>query len=251
MSEVTIDGQKAIVVDGGAGDPFAAKAAEASNGAAVEKPADGAVETKPEAVKPEVVKVGVTQEELQAALRAQQSQYDKTIQKFQETAKAASQRAKDVERTAKLSADDLTDAEKDLLKGKWALEDREEALTEAEEANEAFFRTVYIGRLAAANEQYGVTAEQLEALSEPEEMDAVCLRAELAYFKAGKHLTLQEALSQPEPKKEEPVPAGASAPTDVGGTGVTAPPPELSKGRGIDAMVESLKALPVAQFKWN
>lgn len=262
------------VVNGGANDPFAAKPAESSpQGGASDGKAGDASATSAQADKTAVTPVipqsvtdtkpvdAVSREEfdkLVTAARAAQSAADKQANLLREQLKTEKAQRTRIERDSKLSNEELSDAEKELLRGTWALEDKEADLEEREAANEELFRTIYIARSLSTAEKFGVTAEQLEACTEPEEMDIVCLRAETEFYRSGKHLTLAEALAatpnggdKPVVEDASKVPAGAQAPTDLGGGGLAEPPTTLSTGRGINALMESLKATPAVSRSFN
>lgn len=186
-----------------------------------------------------------------SALRTQQSSYDKRIDALQKDLKESREAAARSEREAKLNNEDLTDEEKATLRKSWELEDKATALSAYETELDGYFRAIYATRLASDHAQFGVTAEELEQFSEPEEMDAFVAQKELDFYRSGRHLAPStntvpdRSVQAPGTTPNEPVaPAGASAPTDIGGNAPVSLPAELSKEVGPDAMLANLNKLP-------
>lgn len=185
------------------------------------------------------------------ALRAQQSSYDKRINALQDELKAAREASLKAEREAKLNNEDLTEEEREVLRNKWELEDEKQRLQAYEEELDGYFRTIYIAKLSETAAQFGVTADELAAINEPEEMDAYVAQKELEFYRSGKHLTTTtevpaktvETPSAPAATPSAPVPAGATAPTDLGGNAPLQPPAQLEDGVGMDVMARNLNKL--------
>lgn len=194
---------------------------------------------------------GLIKEEVGKALRGQQSSYDKRINELQtqlvEAQKAETQR----ERDSKLASDELTDEEKDLLREKWSLADEKAKLDEYADSLDAFYRTQYVASLVSEAGRYGVTADDLEALSEPEEMDRFVLEKELEFLRSGGSQVAANTVpantvvtpavtpNAPEPQ----APAGASAPSDLGGAAPDAPRAQPEQGMGLDVLARNLNSM--------
>lgn len=238
------DGSKASVPSIPAATPQSAPATPVEPGTS----APASVTPAAPAVDPNTL-AGLIKEEVGKALRSQQSSYDKRINELQsqlvEAQKAEAQR----ERDAKLASDELSDEEKDLLRTKWNLDDEKAKLDEYADSLDAFYRTQYVASLVSEAGRYGVTAEDLEAFSEPEDMDRFVLEKELEFFRSGAQVTntvpansvVTTAVtpSAPEPQ----APAGASAPSDLGGAAPDAPRPQLDQGRGLDVLSRNLNSM--------
>lgn len=180
------------------------------------------------------------------ALRNQQSGYDRRINALQEELKTAREAAIKAEREAKLGSDDLTDEEKDTLRRKYDLDDREAALKEYEGGLDNYYRQLVVAKLVETHGVYGVTPEALDAFDEPEEMESFATAKELEHYRSGGTATVQtrqvESTTKTEP--EENAPAGATAPSDVGGGPVYQPPAQLQQGAGSDILRSNLEKLP-------
>jgi len=208
-----------------------------------------AQELKPDAKPAEIDVQGLIKEAVGNALRSQQSAYDKRIAGLETAAKEAQEASRRAERDAKLNSPDLTEDERDVLKNKYALEDKQVELDAYADELDAYHRSIFIGALVQESGKFGVTVEQLEAFQEPDDMSAFVKDAELAWYKAGNAVTDQvpnRGIEQPNAQAAQPqVPAGASAPTDVGGMG--APPAPATKwddGQSPDSLARNLNSLP-------
>ena len=187
---------------------------------------------------------GLVNEKVGTALRSQQSSYDKRIQSLKDDLDAAREAAKKSEREGKLA--ELSDEEAAVLKDKWALEDERVALDAYSDELDNYFRAMYVANLVQQSGEFGVTAEELEQFIEPEEMDAFVKDKELDWFRSGKTVAAQvptRTVATPEAATQQ-VPAGASAPTDLGGGAPSAPPATLDQSIGPDAMAANLNKLP-------
>lgn len=189
----------------------------------------------------------------EAQRRAAQSVADKRIAALEADAKATREAAVKAAREARLSDEDLTDDEKVLLKRAFDLDDRKASMDEREAEVEKLFRVTLIANLVQEKGQFGVTADALEAMVEPEEMEQYAKDQELKFWRDGKSLPAAQAVipsgavtvSAPSPvANTPPAPAGASAPSDIGGTAAPSAPVVLSKEVGIDAMKHNIDSLP-------
>lgn len=188
---------------------------------------------------------GLVNEKVGTALRSQQSSYDKRLAAQETELKEAREAILRAERNGKLEG--LSDDEQDTLKNKWALEDKQRDLEEYETTLDDYWRAMYVAELVKDNTQFGVTAEDLTAFKEPEEMDNFVLRKENEFYRNGG--TRQVPTTQVTPgvtPSPDSVPAGVFAPTDVGGSAPSAPPAKLEDGVGMDVMARNMNAL-----KWE
>lgn len=200
---------------------------------------------------------GLVKENTGSALRNQQSSYDKRIEAMQADLRAAREAQVKSEREGKLSSDDLSDDEKAILRDKYALEDERQRLQEYDAAIETHYRAVYVAALVQDYAQFGVTGDALEQFSEPEEMDVFVKDKELEFYRSGQHVTtIIPSNSATAPgaaavPSEPAAPAGASAPTDLGGGAPSAPPAKPDTGLGIDSMARNLKSTPWTTIQFN
>ncbi len=117
-----------------------------------------------------------------------------------------------------------------------------------------FHRTVYVDSLSLEFGQYGVTKEALQSVETPEAMELYCERAKSTAL--GKQIdegapataTAAAAPAEPAPAPaaapEKPavaqVPAGAVAPSDVGGGQAPVETAKFNDGKSENAMQENL-----------
>lgn len=195
------------------------------------------------APKSEVDVAAVVREELGKALRAQQSNYDKKIDALNKELVAARETALKNERESKLNNEDISDEDKDVLRRSWALDDRQKELDEYDQELDVYFRTLYVAKLVETHQQFGVTAEELNAIEEPEEMDKYVADKELDFYRSGRTLS-SLPLETVIPGQTPAAPAGATAPTDIGGGAPAAPVRQLSTEQGSEAMRNNLELLP-------
>lgn len=141
----------------------------------------------------------------------------------------------------------LSDYEREeYLSGK-ELEDRRREVEEAAAEVDLIIKGQLVTSYIADYGKYGVDADDLESIEDPDEMERFCERAELKYYRDHGNRA-----SEPEPQKpaSKPVartaPAGASAPTDLGGTSPELAPDrgKPAEGVGRDAMAKTLANMP-------
>jgi len=182
-----------------------------------------------------------------------QSSYDKRVAALERERDEAREAIKNAQREAKLTSEDLTDDEKDILREKWKLED-ERALLDQEVAQaDLYYKSLYVAGLAQEYAQFGVTAEALEQFSEPEEMDNFVRDQELAFYKSGRVVTavVPSGTAVAAGATASNVPAGATAASDVGGGAPASAPKQPNSGTGIDAMKENLANLKWETVQWQ
>lgn len=193
----------------------------------------------------------LVKDEVGKALRSQQSSYDKRIAALEAEKEAAREAARKAERDAKLNNEELTEEERAVLRDRYALDDEREELNKYADDLDGYYRQLYVGGLLQDYGQFGVTAEELEAISEPEEMDVYVRDKELEFYRSGgvPSVTQQvpsRAVESPvAPQPQEQVPAGAVAPSDVSGPGAPpAPAPQWDQGVGPQSLARNLNNLP-------
>ncbi len=187
-------------------------------------------------------------EEAEKARRSQQSAYDKRIAALEDAQKAAQVEATRREREAKLENPDLTDDEKEILKRKWELDDERAELDKYHDSLEEYYHEQVVVAFAKDYAQYGVTADDLAAFKEPEDIERYCLEQELAFYRGGgtKPASATEQIpthtvETPGTQAVNPAPAGASAPSDSVGMPPAPIAPTFSKEKGIDAINNNLR----------
>jgi hypothetical protein len=188
-------------------------------------------------------------EKATSALRAQQSAYDKKLQALEDERKAEREAALKRDREAKLASDELTEEEKELLKGKWELEDLKKELDDYADTLDEYYQEQLIVKLTSEYAKYGVSAEDLAVIDDPDEMIRFAETKELEFYRNGGAATAQipTNIVSTETTPAEPapvVPAGSQAPSDVAGNPTSAPPPEMDKGQGMDSLRNNLAAQP-------
>jgi len=159
----------------------------------------------------------------------------------------------------KLQTDGLSEEEREGVLAKYAQDDEREELNKYREELVGFHRTVYIDSLAFEFGQYGVTRDSLEQIKTPEEMELVCERTKSAFVvEQAKNGVASPAPAAPAPATPAPapaaapasagvppaavpqVPAGATAPSDVGGGSAPVEPATFNDGKSSGAMQENL-----------
>lgn len=193
---------------------------------------------------------GLVNAKAEEVRRAEQSVRDKQVNTLREELKAAREAAIKAEREAKLNSEDLSDEEKETLRNKYALEDEKARIDAYAEEVDGMYKALVVAKLVESHGQFGVTEEALSAFDEPDEMEAFAKDKELEAYRSGT-LTAKTnqvpdravAASAAETETKEQVPAGASAPSDVGGGAPPAPPVQLSPEAGMDTLASNLSKL--------
>lgn len=188
----------------------------------------------------------------EATRRATQSSYDKTIQTLKDEIDNTKKEALRVEREGKLTSDDLSDDEKNLLRKKWELDDRASEIDTYQKTVDEYWMKVYRANLANEKAQYGVTVADLEAFTDENEMEKFALSKELEFYRDGKTVQIPSTAVTPQmtppavvvTTPETPAPAGATAPTDIGGGAVAMPQVKWEDGAGVDVMARNINRLP-------
>lgn len=175
---------------------------------------------------------------------------DKTISRLQTESAAEIKALREEVRTTQING--VPEEEREALRNKWAHDDRMAEVVAREEKVSAYDADVARYDFLVHYREFGVTEADL--LDKPvEELGEFCALKKAEHFER----LAQGVGTKPAPAsakqgapatqaKEEPkAPAGASAPSDVGGSPPPAKAPEFDKGQGRDAMLTNLGNLPV------
>ena len=190
----------------------------------------------------------------QDQLRTQQAGQDRAMaaqRKELEDIRAESVQAREEVREIKLHG--LSEDEQAKLKKQWEADDRLEGIDAYRDQVEGYHNDVDLIRLLNEYGQYGVTEEELKEIP-MEERELVCSMKRSTYWediatgktkpsetKNGQPSSGQPPPTQPSTATKEPVsPAGASAPSDAGGSGAPPQPPKFNDTQGPDAMAENI-----------
>lgn len=150
----------------------------------------------------------------------------------------------------------LTPEEQERMRRVWEQDDREASLDEYKASLDELAEAIMIQDLVQEYAAFGVTPEALEGMSEAD-ATAFCKDAELQYWRdvaSGKRKAPTEGAAPSREKKTtaartapaRKAPAGASAPTDVGGAGgapTGSQKGQPSEGQGIEAMAATMENL--------
>lgn len=194
--------------------------------------------------------------ESQVAERAaeQRRGLDKTISRLQTEHTAEMKALREEVRQTQING--VPEEEREALRNKWTHDDRMSEVNAREDQVRAYDADVT--RFAALTEyrEFGVTEADL--LDKPvEEIETFCLQKKAEHFEKLAQGAATKATAPPPKqeaapatadsgtKEEKKAPAGASAPSDVGGTPPAPKAPEFNPGQGRDSMLENLKNLPV------
>ena len=185
---------------------------------------------------------------VEGALRSQQSVYDRQASALTTRLEEAAQGNSTLtQKIRELETRDLTEEERQVVMDKFAQDDERTALDSYRSELDTFHKDLAIMSLMHEFRGYGVEEDALRALETPEEMQAFSLEAKATFLEKvleeGKAAPAQlETPIQPTPpttgtaataapaKPEPQVPAGATAPTDIGSSGAPEQPKGFSQG---------------------
>lgn len=189
-------------------------------------------------------------EQVNAQVTAARKGLDQTITRLQKEHTEEIKTLRQELRETKLVG--MEEDEKKVLLEKWAYDDRKAELDEYAKTLEGYDQDLMIASLVLKFGQYGVTEADLAEKSVAE-MELACAETKAAYFEKLAQGGIHAAASQkppvgavpPVPAQPAPVvPAGLTAPSDVG-SGTPAPQEqEFDKGQGREVMFKNLKNLP-------
>lgn len=240
MEDTSGGGNVQVVEPGSADDPFSTQTAP------VEPPADPAATPEPvtpsqpadDPDKPEPTGDGQDllklEEFIQGRVASAHSGLDKRINfltkqnssledKLTESLKAS----QDAERRAR--AEGATDEEKEVLERHWELEDRAKGLDARTEVVDKYRLHVTAFDLVSRFGKYGLTAETIADAETPEEMEVLAERTAREFLEKG--------------GKPAEGPAGAKAPSDLGGSPAAPAPFKLGTEQGVEGMAANVKNL--------
>ncbi len=217
----------------------------------------------------------VREEAEESARRAAQSAQDKhnaqvtrQLEESKEHADALTKQMRD------LQSRELTEDERVKVQKTWAQEDERTELDAYKNTLVDMHRTVFTDSLLLDYKDFGITRTALDKVETPEEMELYCEQQKSAFLE--KKLSDGQAPAQPaataavtpppvapaapvvpvtapaatpvpvQPKPNAGVPAGASAPSDIGTSGVTEDGKKFSEESNTQAMRDNLK-----NMDWN
>jgi len=241
MEDPSGGGNVTVVEPGSTGDPFTA-----GNAPVVEPPADPPATPEPvtpsqpanDPDKPKPTGEGQDllklEEFIQGRVATAHSGLDKRINvltkqnssledKLTESLKAS----QDAERRAR--AEGATDEEKAVLERHWELDDRAKLLDVRTGVVDKFRLHVTAFDLVTRFGKYGVTAETIADAETPEEMEVLAERTAREFLESG--------------GKPAEGPAGAKAPSDLGGSPAAPAPHKLGTEQGVEGMAANVKDL--------
>lgn len=187
-------------------------------------------------------------QQLQDELAAPYEEKLRTLQSGQDKARAAVE-AKLEDANARLDQmmqdmregklQGLSPDEQTALRKTWALDDREKKLNEYEANVKNFHSDTDV--LALLNEYgpFGVTEEALAAVP-VDERELFCEQKRAEYWEQQAKAKQAPPQQPPASQPQQPVPAGATAPSDTGGGGAVEPPQQPNPNQGPDAMADNI-----------
>lgn len=243
MEDTSGGGNVTVVEPGSTDDPFNAANAPAepkedqpatvAAPATLSQPTDDKEQPKPEGEGQDLLKL---EEYIQTRVSAAHSGLDKRINALAkqnvtlETTLTETQKAsKDAERRAR--AEGATDEDKAVLERHWELEDREAGLSARTKVVDEYRLHVTALDLVTRFGKYGVTADTLADAETPEDMEVLAERTSREFLEGG---------GKP---GETPGPAGAKAPSDLGGSPASPAPFKLGTEQGVEGIAANVKSL--------
>lgn len=195
---------------------------------------------------------------MEEARRSVQGAHDRQNTQINRQLEESNTRAKELTaQVRELANRDLTEAERAVAMAKYEQDDERESLNTARAELLVLQKDTYMDSLMLEFTDYGVTRDALEAIETPEEMDIFCLQRKSGHFEAKLRETPAEGATpapattpapvaatapvEPTPAPAPNVPAGAFAPSDVGGGGIVPEGKQFSQEATPDAMRENLK----------
>ncbi|KKN84466.1 hypothetical protein LCGC14_0289280 [marine sediment metagenome] len=199
------------------------------------------------------------EEQAETARRAAQATADKRASVVDRQLQDANEATKVLKNDIReLQGRELTEEERATARAKYEQDDRSEGLDTQQKELLALQRDVYIDSLLLEFKEIGVTREALEQIETAEEMELFCERQTSSSLREQiKSGTEPQPAAAPEekpaekpaattekpaeqPKPQVPIPAGASAPSDVGGSGAPVDDKAFNQKQDAGAMRENL-----------
>jgi hypothetical protein len=200
---------------------------------------------------------------LEEARRSAQSQYDRqAVQTTRQLEESKVQAQALTTQIRELQTRELTDEERAKVQETWAQQDERAQLDTYRAELVDYHKTVFVDSLVFEYRDFGVTRESLTAVETPEEMELFCeqqkSKALEQKLSEGQTVPAQPTAAQPVTTSPSPapvptppaqpaaqpepqVPAGASAPSDVGSAGAPATGKTFSTEPNAGAMSDNLK----------
>lgn len=138
----------------------------------------------------------------------------------------------------------LPPEEQERLRTAWANEDKVKEINDYQKEVEEYHAEADVVYLLGLYNQYGVTEEELNKVP-IDEREAFCEAKRADYWEQraqgkGPPATNGQPQQQAPPASQQPVPAGATAPSDTGGGGPVAQPVQPNTDKGLDAMAANI-----------
>jgi len=239
--ESSQDGRVQVVEPGSPDDPFSVKGTgEQPKTGPSARPSQPATDDNPPASEPftedddakllreleETIQTRVSA--AQSGLNKRNSQLEKQVKETSEQLTAVQKSLKDAERRA--AAANLGEDQLAVLKVRWDAEDKEGTLTVKEKAVDDYLRATTAYDLVVRYGKYGLTPELLEEAETVDEMHLVAERTAREFLESGG-------------KPAEKGPAGAKAPSDLGGRAPGAEPFKLGTEQGVKGLADNVRNL--------
>lgn len=181
------------------------------------------------------------------------AQLDRRMQEAQEHEKALTAQIRE------LQTKGLSDEERAKVLAGYAQADERTELDEYRGQLVEYHKTLMVQSLMFEFKDFGVTQEALEQVDSPEEMEAHCYEQKATFLEnamnqarqqatqpAPAATVVQPAAAQPVAQPQPNIPAGVTAPVDIGAGGISPQGPQFNQGMGADALRDNLKTM-----KWD
>lgn len=200
--------------------------------------------------------------------RATQSAFDKRAAQLDRQLQEASTREKALAtQIRELQTQGLSEDDRAKVLAKFAQEDERAELDAYRGQLVDYHKNLMVQSLLVEFAPFGVQQDALEQFDSPEEMEVHCYEQKANFLETQNQArtqatqpaattvqptqtaaqpTAQPAQAQPAQQPQPNVPAGATAPVDIGGGGVVQTGPKFNQGEGQDALRENLK-----QMRWE
>lgn len=183
---------------------------------------------------------------VQDRLREAQSGWDKRNAKLEADLRAEKEAREAAERThrdemRRAQLEGMPEHQRQAIMSQWQLEDRENAVKAKESAVTDYFANVERLRVFQQYAPFGVTEDDLLAISDPDKMESFAKDKKLAFFEAGGNGAAPSGSQNGGKPAAGAAPAGANAHYDAGGS----PPAPQQNGvisqQGVDHMGANIK----------
>lgn len=168
--------------------------------------------------------------EAQKGLNKRDAEITGKLTKAQEELAASKKEMTRLQREMQVA--NLSKEEREQLQQQWDLEEEKQEVRDARAKVADYHRHVEALRLVTEYGAYGFTPDMIEDDDSLEDMEVKALRTQVAFVQSGG-----------KPDEKPAGPAGANAPSDLGGAGPAPGAFKLGTGQGLDEMSKNLKAL--------